>query len=121
MIESPYLDKIISEEVERRTALWAVAELSKLTEEPLKKAAQKLAENRVNEAVDLIVEVLVKIEILKRMHRAIKSVLKVRFGPPPTDITGLIEKVTDDDELDSLNAWAGTCPDLESFRHKLTK
>ena len=97
MIESPYLDEIIREQVEKRASM---------------RVAEKLAEK--------LAEELPK-ELSKRMHRAIASILKIRFGAIPADIASLIEKVTDDDELDSVNAWAGTCPDLASFRQKFTK
>jgi hypothetical protein len=93
MIESPYLDEIIREQVEKRASM---------------RVAEKLAEELPK-------------ELSKRMHRAIASILKIRFGAIPADIASLIEKVTDDDELDSVNAWAGTCPDLASFRQKFTK
>ena len=60
-------------------------------------------------------------QMAKRMHRAIIKLLTMRFGAPTPDVVISLEKITNDDELDSLNFWAGSCPDFDSFRQKLPK
>jgi hypothetical protein len=100
MIESPYLNEIVREQVDKRMAHVEKNIDRRVAEELSKKVAEELP---------------------KRMRRAIERALKSRFGDLPADIAALTEKVTDDDELDSLNAWAGTCHDLDAFRQKLAK
>lgn len=93
MIDSPYLNEIIREQVEKRTSLRVAEELPK-----------KLAE-----------------ELPKRLHRVIAIALKDRFGALPAEMTAALEKVTGETDLDRLIVWAGTCPSLESFWQKLAK
>jgi|SRR5262245_9261711 len=64
--------------------------------------------------------VIVKELFAERMHRAIRRVLIRRFGSVPEDIQAKLENVLDDERLDELNELAATCPDIDSFRPKLS-
>jgi hypothetical protein len=56
----------------------------------------------------------------ERLHRAILRVLAGRHGAVPPDITAALQAVTDDARLDELIDWAARCPDLDSFRARLS-
>ena len=101
MVITPYLQGIIDEEVEKRVAL----ELQK----------------RFGIEVPKKEPVVLEKDAAKEWHNGILRILAVRFGAVPADIKPNLEKNAFKTDLESLAAWAGDCPDLESFRQKLSK
>ena len=63
---------------------------------------------------------LIQEVLAERMHRAIASVLLRRFGTVPHDVLAQLKLILDDVKLDELTFWAGECPDLDSFRTRLS-
>jgi hypothetical protein len=57
--------------------------------------------------------------LAERMHKAIAKVLEGRFGPIPSDLRARLQAVQDEQKLDDLNAFAGTCSELDEFRKRL--
>jgi hypothetical protein len=57
--------------------------------------------------------------LAERMHKAIAKVLEGRFGTIPSDLRVRLQAVQDEQKLDDLNAFAGTCRSLEEFRKRL--
>jgi len=95
MIESPYLNRIVEEQVNLRF------------------------DKKVAEMVDTKVAQIVDTKVAQKRHVDILRILRVRFGPVPGDMVVAFEKVTAESELDRLADWAETCPDLDSFRKQL--
>jgi hypothetical protein len=57
--------------------------------------------------------------LAERMHKAIAKVLEGRFGPIPSDVRVRLQAVQQEEKLDDLNAFAGTCHNLDEFRKRL--
>lgn len=56
----------------------------------------------------------------ERMHRAILRFLTGRFGAPPPEIAVAIQNIQDEQTLDDLVDLAARCPDLNTFRNRLS-
>jgi len=52
-------------------------------------------------------------------HKAIKEVLKARFGSVPTDVARLLGDILDDRKLTKLTRLAAKCPNMDKFRDAL--
>jgi hypothetical protein len=93
MIESPYLNQIIDEQVKKKI---------NEREEQVKKTIEGQVRNQMQ-------------------HALISRILKIRFGSVPADLVAALQVVTKTDELDSLADWAESCTDLAAFKEKLPK
>ena len=56
----------------------------------------------------------------KAVRTSVLRVLTARFDPIPSQIGAALQSVTDRGRLNDLVDWAVRCPDLESFRARLT-
>jgi hypothetical protein len=53
-------------------------------------------------------------------QKDIGQVLAARFGPVPPEISTARQAIMDGAKLDELVDWAARCPDLDSFRARLS-
>jgi ribosomal protein S17E len=111
--------KEVAEELPKRVAKEVAEELPKrvakeVAEELPKRVAKEVAEELPKQVAKEVAK-----EVAKRMHRAIESTLKTRFAVVPAEMVASLDQITNDDQLDALVLWAGTCPDLDSFRQQL--
>jgi hypothetical protein len=58
--------------------------------------------------------------VAERMRKVILRVLSDQFGSIPPDIKTALQGVLDEARLEDLVAWAARCPDLDSFRMRLS-
>jgi len=52
-------------------------------------------------------------------QKAIKEVLKARFGSVPTDVARLLGDILDDRKLPKIIRVAAKCPNMDKFREAL--
>jgi hypothetical protein len=126
MIESPYLDEIVEEQVALRLEKQHAEMVAQLKKAHLQELAV-LEQAHAAIMADLAKERLERIarqgkyfaEDGKAMHTVIMRILNARFGTEADQILAALEKITDKTELDALADYAVSCPDLETFRRKL--
>jgi predicted transposase YdaD len=58
--------------------------------------------------------------LVEQRQNYIVRVLKTRFGLLPSDVGAALLPIQDEAKLDELLDWAVSCPDLESFRARLS-
>ena len=56
----------------------------------------------------------------ERSHKHILRLLTGRFGPVPPEIAASLQNIQDEQTLDDLVDVASRCPDLETFRNRLS-
>jgi hypothetical protein len=59
--------------------------------------------------------------LAEQLHKAIKIILKARFGATPRNVTGPLREILNERKLIKLNGVAAKCRDLEAFRQALLK
>jgi hypothetical protein len=139
MIESPYLDAIVEEQValrlEKRHAE-RVAQLKREHAEQLaeleqihaaimaqlkKDSADRIA-RQAKERVDQEKEhsEWLASKFAEKRHADALRILHARFGSAANSIRSALEKVADKAELDALADFAVACPDLDAFRQRLS-
>jgi hypothetical protein len=67
----------------------------------------------------LIPEVFQEVLTAQR-HKDILRFLTGRFGPIPEDIERALRAVQEESRLDELVNWSALCPDLDTFRTRLS-
>ena len=53
------------------------------------------------------------------MQRAVRALLRARFGTVPPNVLAALEGVSGEQQLEELNVWAAQCPDLAAFIARL--
>ena len=56
----------------------------------------------------------------EKTQELIVRFLTGRFGPLPLDLAAELRTIADEPKLDDLLEWATRCPDLDTFRAKLS-
>jgi hypothetical protein len=94
MIESPYLNSIVEEQLNIR--------IEKITAQITQQVTQQVTQRMLHQ---------MRIDVLR--------ILKGRFGAALDDVRASLDAVTDQAELDALADYAVSCPDLDAFRQRL--
>lgn len=58
--------------------------------------------------------------VVEEKRRNMLIGLRERFGSVPPEIVGALELISDDARLEELLKWTFRCPDLESFRERVS-
>lgn len=102
MIESPVLQEIVQEEVDK-----ALAKAHEAREKAIAETQEKaIAETRR--------------AVAKQSHSLILRVLSQRLGTPSEELVAALTAIEEKERLEDLAALAAVCPDLDAFRQALT-
>lgn len=109
MIESPVLQEIVQEAVDKALAK-AHEDREKAVAEAREKAVAEAREKAIAEGREAVA---------KQSHSLILRILKQRLGPPSEELVAALAAIEEKERLEDLAALAATCPDLDAFRQAL--